>query len=145
VSFSFVPEYFYNQSGVIPYREKKGVLQVLLVTSRKKGKWIIPKGVVEPYMTARESAAQEAYEEAGVFGEVWSEPVGSFEMDKWDGVCSVAVYPMHVEKIYENWMESGFRKRRWMSPEKALDKCGNKEMKKMIKLFLKAYEVRSEV
>jgi len=136
-----VPEYFYKQSGVIPYRFKNGKLQILLITSRKKKKWIIPKGVIEPYMTPQESAAQEAYEEAGLFGKVLPEPVGEYEVIKWGGVCTVTIYPMQVEKEYKKWMESDFRKRKWMSGEKALEKCGNKKIREMIRNFLSVNSV----
>lgn len=139
LTLSIVPEYFYKQSGVIPYRFKNGKLQILLITSRKKRKWIIPKGVIEPYMTPQESAAQEAYEEAGVLGKVTEEPVGSYEFSKWGGVCTITVFPMRVEKMYDEWMESDFRKRKWMTPEKALEKCENKEMRLMIKNFMSVH------
>jgi len=141
LSLSIVPEYFYKQSGVIPYRFKNGKLQILLITSRKNKKWVLPKGVVEPYMTPQESAAQEAYEEAGLFGKVLNDPVGEYEVIKWGGVCTVTIYPMQVEKEYKKWMESDFRKRKWMSSEKALEKCGNKKIREMIRNFLSVYSV----
>jgi len=87
-------------------------------------------------MTPQESAAQEAYEEAGVLGKVTEEPVGSYEFSKWGGVCTITVFPMRVEKMYDEWMESDFRKRKWMTPEKALEKCENKKMRLMIKNFM---------
>ena len=111
----------------------------MLITSRKKKKWIIPKGIVEPYMTPQLSAAQEAFEEAGLFGRVWEEPVGSYQTEKWEGVCTVTVYPMSVEKVYDEWMEDDFRKRKWFSPEKALEACEDKDIRIMIKNFLAAY------
>jgi len=134
--FETVPDYFFKQSGVIPYRIHKGELEVLLITSRKKGKWIIPKGVIEPYMTPQESALQEAYEEAGVRGKIADSPVGIYEVEKWGGVCTVTVYAMKVTKVYDDWMESDFRKRAWMSPEKALKKVSKKDMRELISIFV---------
>lgn len=139
MTFSIVPDYFYKQSGVISYRIKEGKLQILLITSRKKKRWIIPKGVIEPYMTPQQSAEQEAYEEAGVFGRITEGPVGVYEVEKWGGVCTVTVYPMQVTKVYEDWMESDFRKRKWMTPEKALEKCENKNIRQMIRNFMSVY------
>ena len=63
-----VPEYFYTQSAVIPFREQNGEFQVMLITSRKKKRWVIPKGVKEPELSAPASAANEAMEEAGIRG-----------------------------------------------------------------------------
>ena len=45
---SQVPEHFYTQSAVIPYRERNGAIEVLMITSRKRKRWVIPKGVREP-------------------------------------------------------------------------------------------------
>ena len=47
------------QSGVIPYRWRDGRLEVLLITSMRSGDWIVPKGLIEPDMTAHDSAAKE--------------------------------------------------------------------------------------
>jgi 8-oxo-dGTP pyrophosphatase MutT (NUDIX family) len=66
----------YKQSGVIPYRKKQGKIEVMLITSRNKGRWIIPKGVIEPDLNPRASAAKEAFEEAGVQGDVHSKLLG---------------------------------------------------------------------
>jgi len=137
--FDAVPDYFYRQSGVIPYRIVDGEIEILLITSRKKNRWIIPKGVIEPYMTPQESAKQEAYEEAGVFGRVMNEPVGEYQSEKWGGTCTVTVYPMLVEKVYDEWMEQDFRKRKWMTPEKAAEKAGNKNIRELINIFVATY------
>lgn len=138
-----VPEYFFKQSGVIPYRFDGKKLKIMLITSRRKQKWIIPKGVIEPYMTPQQSAAQEAYEEAGVFGKVWTMPVGSYKMEKWGGTCNVMVFPMLVTKIYDDWMEGNFRKRKWMSPEKAMKKIARRDVAELIEKFVEDYEANS--
>lgn len=143
MNFSPVPDYFYIQSGVIPFRVQKGKIEILLITSRKKKRWIIPKGVVEPYMSPQESAAQEAYEEAGVFGRVLNEPAGSYQVKKWGGVCTVTVYPMLVDKEYSSWMESDIRKRKWMSIEKAVEKCGKKHIADIIRHFADTYSEKA--
>ena len=60
------PESIYRQSGAVPFRIRDGAIEVLLITSQTSGHWIIPKGIVEPELSSAASAAQEAYEEAGV-------------------------------------------------------------------------------
>ena len=107
------PDNYYLQSGVIPYRLTNDKLEILLITSRKKKKWIIPKGIIENGMKPRESASLEALEEAGVIGSVADEPIGKYTVNKWGGVCEVLVYPMKVENVTAQWLEDNFRERKW--------------------------------
>ena len=127
------PDNYFLQSGVIPFRIKDEKLEVLLITSRKKKKWIIPKGIIETGMKPYESAAHEALEEAGVIGEVSKDPVGSYKLKKWDGICEVLVYPMKVENETTQWMEDSFRERKWFSIEGALEVIERNKIKKLIK------------
>lgn len=113
-----VPEHFYKQSAVIPYRQGVGGLEVLLITSRKKKRWVIPKGVKERHMSAQASAANEALEEAGVEGRVHERALGCYRYQKWGGECTVEVFAMFVETVHEEWLE-GHRDRRWLPPEQA--------------------------
>lgn len=112
------PEYFYRQSAVIPYREGPQGLEILLVTNRSRQRWIVPKGVVEPFMSAAESARKEAIEEAGVEGEVDTTPLGRYQYPKWGGTCTVEVFPLRVTNQFPIWEES-FRDRRWFSAAEA--------------------------
>jgi phosphohistidine phosphatase len=65
-----VPDWIYRQSAVIAYRRRPRGVEVLLITSRKGTRWVLPKGVVEPGLSPATSAAKEALEEAGVRGTV---------------------------------------------------------------------------
>lgn len=116
------PAWLYRQSGVIPYRRRNRQLQVLLITSRRQKRWIIPKGVIERHLTPVESAAKEAYEEAGVIGTTSDEPVGQYEYEKWGGICVVTVFPMQVREVLPPaaWLEAEERERRWYSMEEAI-------------------------
>jgi phosphohistidine phosphatase len=67
----------YEQSAVIPYRFVGSQLELLLITTLQKKRWTIPKGLIEAELGAAASACQEAWEEAGVTGQVSSSPVGS--------------------------------------------------------------------
>jgi phosphohistidine phosphatase len=113
-----VPDFFFKQSAVIPYRVGPAGVEVLLVTNRTRRRWIVPKGVVEPFLSAAESALKEAKEEAGVEGEVDGPPLGTYSYVKWGGTCNVEVFPMRVTKEYPTWEES-FRDRRWFGIEDA--------------------------
>ena len=125
-----VPEHFYTQSAVLPYRILEDHLEVLLVTSRGRKRWVLPKGVVEPDLSAVDSAVKEAWEEAGVEGIVNSRALGSYTYEKWGGQCAVQVFPMLVKRVSEVWPEST-RGRRWFEPEVAareVDEPGLREL-----------------
>jgi len=125
------PDYYYRQSAVVPFRHGRSGLEVLLITSRKRRRWIVPKGVVEPYLSAADSAAKEAYEEAGIKGRVLAVPLGSYEYEKWGGTCRVEVFAMAVDQELGSWPEA-FRDRAWVSPFKAAGLVREPELKGMI-------------
>lgn len=109
------PDYWYRQSAVVPYRRREGQLEVLLITSSKKKRWIIPKGIVEPGLSPAASAAQEALEEAGVIGEVSRQPFTSYEQQKWGGICHVEVFLLKVTETLACWPEGQRRDRIWVT------------------------------
>jgi 8-oxo-dGTP pyrophosphatase MutT (NUDIX family) len=119
----------YKQSGVIPYRKRQGKLEVMLITSRNKGRWIIPKGVIEPDLNPRDSAAKEAFEEAGVQGDVHRKLLGIYRHRKWGDVCTVQIYAMKVRKIHRKWDETD-REREWLSLKDALQRLSKNDLKR---------------
>lgn len=129
---SDVPDYFFVQSAVIPFRQRDGNVEILLITSRKKRRWVIPKGVKEPELSAQVSAAQEALEEAGIEGQVSEHPIGGYEYDKWGGTCRVEVFIMMVKKVHEEWLES-YRDREWVSIDQAARRVNEKQLKRLIR------------
>ncbi len=139
-----VPEYFYTQSAVIPYRERGGDVEILMITSRKRKRWVMPKGVKEPELSPQESAAKEALEEAGIQGAVSKVPIGSYQYDKWGGTCTVDVYTMQVSTVLDEWEES-FRDREWVSLDEAGRRVSEPELKRIVQLlpeFLKGEPTR---
>ncbi|MDQ6991984.1 MAG: NUDIX domain-containing protein [Mariprofundus sp.] len=111
------PAYYYRQSSVIPYRiANQQELELLLIRSSKQHHWVVPKGIHEPGLSAQQSAAKEAYEEAGVEGLVTESPLGYYHYQKWGSQCDVIVYGMQVERVIEeNKWEESHRGRRWCS------------------------------
>src|SRR3954447_19097569 len=67
-----------QQYAALPCVEIEGETRVMLVTSRETGRWVLPKGWAEKGLSGPELAGKEAFEEAGVLGEVGTEPVGSY-------------------------------------------------------------------
>ncbi|HTG61197.1 MAG TPA: NUDIX hydrolase [Terriglobia bacterium] len=115
------------QAGVIAYRIRRGVVQVLLMTSRDTGRWIIPKGNIKPGTTPSKAAAQEAFEEAGVKGTIVSStPLGVYTYAKKLGSgearsATVEVFLLQVKKQVKKWPEKGERKLAWVSAKKAVE------------------------
>src|ERR1700694_452953 len=71
------------QYAALPYRAKgKSELEIMLVTSRGSRRWIIPKGWPKRGIPPHDTAATEAFEEAGVVGKVSKRPIGSYPYDK---------------------------------------------------------------
>lgn len=122
----------FEQSGVIPYRVVRGKIEVLLITSRKKKKWIIPKGLVENGFTQQESAAKEALEEAGIEGFVHDKDVGEYRFEKWGGICVVKVFLLSVEKIHDTWLEAYVRKRKWFTIREAAESVEREKLRELI-------------
>lgn len=109
-----------RQIAAIPFVVRDGKVEVLLLTSRGTRRWIIPKGNIEPGQTPEAAALTEAYEEAGVSGEVHGAlPLGFFNYLK--RTETGATYPvtaeaflMRVTEILDDWPECGARERRWV-------------------------------
>lgn len=128
------PAYYYTQSSVIPYRVRDGKPEILVIASSKKNHLVVPKGIKEPGLTPRESAAMEALEEAGIEGEIGDVELGSYTCEKWGATCTVSVYPMKVTHVIrkKEWEES-HRGRSWVSPEKAGRKLRQKALRPLVK------------
>jgi 8-oxo-dGTP pyrophosphatase MutT (NUDIX family) len=125
-------EFNFNQSGVIPYRTKNGVLEILLITSIKKKKWIIPKGYVEFNLSPFESAKKEAFEEAGIIGSNETYELGTIELKKGNGVTHMKIFSMEVTKVLDDYPEKELRKRKWFDKEEASEKVAIPEISAMI-------------
>jgi 8-oxo-dGTP pyrophosphatase MutT (NUDIX family) len=111
-----------RQAGALPYAIVEGRVAFLLITSRRSGKWIFPKGAIEPDTTPWDSAALEALEEAGVSGTIEQQPVGSYRASVGaDGVALVDVdlYPLLVTQQLDAWREKDQRLRHWATLSEA--------------------------
>ena len=116
-----------TQYAALPFALKNGRPRVMLVTSRGKGRWIIPKGWPEKELAPHDCAAKEAYEEAGVVGKIDERPLGTYRYNKRlrsHGVTTfetfeVKAYLLEVERQLKDWPEKGQRETRWMAPARA--------------------------
>jgi 8-oxo-dGTP pyrophosphatase MutT (NUDIX family) len=110
----------------------QGGVEVLMITSRRRARWIIPKGVIDLGSTAEESACREAYEEAGIQGDISSAPIGEYQYSKWGGICTVKVFTLEVQTLLETWPEASIRQRQWLSIEEAADAVEEPELQRLI-------------
>ncbi|MBH63702.1 MAG: NUDIX hydrolase [Alphaproteobacteria bacterium] len=128
-----------RQSGILPFRVQDGELWVLLVTSLETQRWIVPKGRLEPGLTARESAEYEAFEEAGVAGRLETASIGSYRYkkrpEKGGAWCLVRVFPMGVEREFDEYPHAGLRTRKWMPIAEAAKTVDDAELGELILKF----------
>jgi 8-oxo-dGTP pyrophosphatase MutT (NUDIX family) len=72
-----------QQVAAVCYRIRNSGIEFLLVRTRK-GRWTFPKGGLEPGLTRAQTAALEAFEEAGVHGRVEEDSFAEYTLDKRD-------------------------------------------------------------
>lgn len=140
-----------QQYGVLPWRkDRHGRLRALLVTSRGRGRWIVPKGwPVEdraPYL----SAALEAFEEAGVIGDIRTHPLASYHYVKEDTDGSrqrrrVTLFGMRVRGTLTNWPECGQRRRQWFDFDEAADIVADPELAHAIRRIRDAPQLLTDM
>lgn len=115
--------------------------QVLLVTSRGTGRWIIPKGWPIRGLASSQAALQEAWEEAGVKdATAGTDPIGSYAYDKTMGSglpmpVETLVYPVAVTCLENDFPEAGQRQRRWVSPREAANLVDEPELKSILRVL----------
>ncbi|WP_281842292.1 NUDIX hydrolase [Sinisalibacter aestuarii] len=129
------------QVAALCYRKTGGQKEVLLITTRGTGRWMLPKGWPMDGKSAPEAARIEAWEEAGVKSKkVGRRPVGEFDYLKMhdDGLaepCSATVYPIKVAKVVDDFPEAGLRKRKWVPLEQAADMVEEESLRALLRGF----------
>ncbi len=129
-----------TQFAALCYRIKNDKVQVLLVTSRRTKRWIVPKGWPIDGQTPGDSAAQEAWEEAGVVGRADQRPLGMFSYNKHmgddDGLPVAAmVYAVKVKSLSIDYPEAAERKRKWVTRKKAAQMVDSPELSRILRDF----------
>lgn len=127
-----------RQVAALPLRRREdGSLEVLLVTSRDTGRWVLPKGWPMTGKPLWRAAEIEAEEEAGVTGRVARDNLGRYRYGKRldDGRvidCGVKVFPLLVERERKRWKEAEERTRRWFSLAEAAEAVEEPELKELL-------------
>ena len=126
-----------RQVAALPPRlAKNGAIEILLVTSRDTGRWIIPKGWTSKGLRDCEAAAREAKEEAGVKGKILREAIGTYRYIKRElgngAIIEVRVFLLKVSKRCKRWPEKRERQRAWFDLEAAVSKVSDPELSTLI-------------
>ncbi len=129
-----------TQFGALCWRARGDKVEFLLITSRGRKRWIIPKGWPAHKATPTEAAMTEAWEEAGVDGKIAPICLGIYSYNKdLDGnsilPCVVAVFPVRVRGLHASYPEKHQRRRKWYGRKKAAKLVDEPELAQMIRKF----------
>ena len=127
-----------EQIASLPLRQNKESLEVLMVTSRDTGRWVVPKGWPMDGKKDWTAAEIEALEEAGAKGHIGKSPIGFYHyLKRMDGrediPCHVTVYPMVVETLKKRWKERKERKRKWFSLKASAKRVDEEDLARLLK------------
>jgi 8-oxo-dGTP pyrophosphatase MutT (NUDIX family) len=127
-----------KQYAALPWRQTGAGIEVMLISSRETQRWIIPKGWPIPGLSPQQTAAREAFEEAGVGGMISPKPIGEFEYNKRleDGKvqrCEVSVYGLEQMIQHPSWPEKGQRKLQWFAVPDAATAVQEPDLAKIIR------------
>ncbi len=126
------------QFAALCTRSRDAQTEVLLITSRDTGRWIIPKGWPIDGLSGSETALQEAWEEAGVQdADASDDPIGYYSYDKKLDNGSLqpvltSVYRVRVTKTSDTFPEAHERERSWVSPQVAAERVQEPELRDLL-------------
>jgi len=125
------------QYAALPYRIVGRQVQILLITSRGTGRWVIPKGWPMRGLKPQDAAAMEASEEAGLVGQIEDHPIGSYHYAKLlkRGPAidvQVIVFPFHVSYQADDWKEHGQRVFEWVRYQRAAMMVAEPALRRLI-------------
>lgn len=129
-----------TQFAALCWRVRKEKVQILLITSRRRKRWIVPKGWPMDGKTPAASALTEAWEEAGVIGTASDTCLGVYSYarlreDEEVLPCLALLYPVKVKSLKKKFPEVKDRRRKWVSRKKAAKMVDLPELAKLIASF----------
>ena len=128
------------QVAALPWRENRHGVEIMLITSRDTGRWVLPKGWPEAREPLCEAAAREAGEEAGLRGAVSRFEAGRYFYGKVlasgeEVPCEVLVFPLKVDRVADRWKEKRARTRKWVSSAEAVSMINEPDLCEIISHF----------
>jgi len=135
------------QYAALPWRREKGAIEILLITSLKTRRWIVPKGWPVDKLIPPECAAHEALEEAGVAGAMGEKALGTYRYKKLRKSgeilpCIVHVYALEVQSRGRTWVEKKARDSRWCTVAEAVARVADPGLRRLIVKFAKKDRAR---
>ncbi|KAJ4971743.1 hypothetical protein NE237_004842 [Protea cynaroides] len=136
-------------AGCIPFRcrdsddssdaKSEKVVEVLMIDSTSGPGLLFPKGGWENDETVEQAAVREAFEEAGVRGELM-DLLGHYHFksktlqDEFspEGLCKAAMFALLVKEELELWPEQSVRKRKWLFIPEAIKSCRHEWMREVL-------------
>jgi 8-oxo-dGTP pyrophosphatase MutT (NUDIX family) len=122
-----------KQAAAIPVNDGR----ICIVKSSSGKRWVVPKGCLEPGKSTQQIALLEAWEEAGLEGELEPDPVGSYLYKKIEQTYHVTVYLMQVTEVAKDYPESKMRERDWVSPTQALKRINDVGLLEVLRRVVK--------
>ncbi|MEM7318598.1 MAG: NUDIX hydrolase [Pseudomonadota bacterium] len=129
------------QLAALCYRKQDSQTQVLLITSRGTGRWILPKGWPIDGTDSVGTALQEAWEEAGVRqGIADATALGTYTYQKnlatgWSVPVETIVYPVAVTEMQDKFPEASQRHREWFAPADAANLVNEPVLRQLLSSF----------
>lgn len=128
-----------QQYAAICYRRfpQSQAIEILLITARESGRWVIPKGWPMDKRLPHQVAEREAWEEAGVKGKAKKKPFGYYvylkSLDTGDTVPSIVqVHLVEVTATAVEFPEKGQRSAAWFPPHEAAALVREPELKGLL-------------
>lgn len=130
-----------TQHAALCYRRIGSECEILLVTSRDTGRWVLPKGWPKKGEAGGASALREAGEEAGVTGRVLPDLAGHYAYQKVmpSGPplpCMVSLHVIEVAHLAYDFPEKSVRRRMWFKPFAAAAAVDEPELKTILARFV---------
>lgn len=127
------------QVAALCWRQSQAELEVLLITSRGTKRWVLPKGWPKKGRSGAQTAAEEAWEEAGArLAHGTTALVGRYRYQKRMAGnlpvdTLVDVYAMQVASLEDSYPEEGQRERAWVSLAEAARLVDEPELAQIFK------------
>lgn len=139
-----------EQVAALPYRlSADGELQILLTTSRDTHRAVIPKGWPIKNHKDWKSAQIEAWQEAGIVGDVSRKKLGQYRywkrFESHFALVKVTVYPLAVRRQQDDFPERGERLLIWTNPEDAALLVDETDLGDLIASFAREEEWRKSI
>lgn len=121
-----------KQACAVPYRLTGEDPEVCLVTSLTRRRWGFPKGLIDPGETPELTAHKEAFEEAGLQGQIVGPELGRYHDLKCETPLEVVGYLLLVTAELPAWPEQSMRQRRWAAPREALHLLAHRGQRELL-------------